>query len=105
MKKTFVTSNNPILTPLVLAIGLYASAALAAPNCNPIPYGAKCTQCSGWMGYKSWSQVACNLTTSPNAAGFACSPLKCAGVVETPDVVESPNKKQVILPENLKRGG
>lgn len=58
--------------------------AWAAPNCNPVPYGSLCTQCSGWMGYSSWSTIACTLNSNLNGPGFVCSTLKCGVVKKSP---------------------
>ena len=99
-------SMKMIYTILACAIGLHASTALAAPSCNSVPYGSKCTKCSGWMGYSTWSKTACNLNNNPtNAPGFACGTLsaikKCGVTMRKIDIKEAPKEKLQAPDANL----
>jgi hypothetical protein len=49
----------------IVALPMINLPTIAAPNCNPVPHGSKCTRCAGWASYTAWAPIACTLNSNP----------------------------------------
>ena len=73
-----------VLYLLAISFGFVAISsiyAVAAPDCNQVPYGKSCWRCAAWASLPTWKAIACSYSPS-TAGGFACSTAKCGLAVE-----------------------
>lgn len=76
-------------------VALSSIYAVAAPDCNQVPYGKSCWRCAAWASLPTWKAIACSNSPS-TAGGFACNIANC-GLADATLKKEAP--KKAIIPD------